>query len=68
MNKELNVAKSIIRNHLNTNLNIDSLNSIYEIDNGNKEILLAYIDAVISIFKKAKEQLEEEMKNEINCV
>lgn len=64
MNKELNVAKSIIRNHLNTNLNIDSLNSIYEIDNGNKEILLAYIDAVISIFKKAKEQLEEEMKGD----
>lgn len=64
MNKELNVAKSIIRNHLDTNLNIDSLNSIYEIDNGNKEILLAHIDAVISIFKKAKEQLEEEMKGD----
>lgn len=62
MNKELDVAKSIIRNHLNTNLNIDSLNSICEIDNGNKELLLAHIEAIISIFKKAKEQLEEEMK------
>lgn len=62
MNKELNVAKSIIRNHLGTNLNIDSLNSIYEIANGNKELLLAHVDAVINIFKKAKEQLEEEMK------
>lgn len=64
MNKELDVAKSIIRNHLNTNLNIDSLNVLYEIDNGNKEILLAHIDAVISIFKKAKEQLEEKMKGD----
>lgn len=64
MNKELDVAKSIIRNHLNTNLNIDSLSVLYEIDNGNKEILLAHIDAVISIFKNAKEQLEEEMKGD----
>lgn len=64
MNKELNVAKSIIRNHLYTNLNIDSLNAIYEIDNDNKELLLAHVDAVINIFKKAKEQLEEEMKGD----
>ena len=64
MNKELDVAKSIIRNHLHTNLNIDSLNALYEIDNGNKELLLAHIEAIISIFKKAKEQLEEEMKGD----
>ena len=64
MNKELNVAKSIIRNHLYTNLNIDSLNALYEIDNGNKELLLAHIEAIISIFKNAKEQLEEEMKGD----
>lgn len=64
MNKELDVVKSIIRNHLHTNLNIDSLNALYEIDNDNKELLLAHIDAVISIFKKAKEQLEEEMKGD----
>lgn len=64
MNKELEVAKSIIRNHLNTNLNIDSLNTVYEIDNDNNELLLAHIDAVLNIFKKAKEQLEEEMKGD----
>lgn len=64
MNKELEVAKSIIRNPLNTNLNIDSLNTVYEIDNDNKELLLAHIDAVLNIFKKAKEQLEEEMKGD----
>ena len=62
MNKELDVAKSIIRNHLHTNLNIDSLNVLSEINNDNKELLLAHVDAVINIFKKAKEQLEEEMK------
>ena len=64
MNNELDVAKRIIINHLNTNLNIESLNALHEIDNGNKEILLAHIDAVISIFKNAKEQLEEEMKGD----
>ena len=30
----------------------------------NKELLLAHVDAVINIFKKAKEQLEEEMKGD----
>lgn len=64
MNKELDVAKRIIINHLNANLNIDSLNVLYEIDNDNKELLLSHIDAVINIFKKAKEQLEEEMKGD----
>lgn len=62
MNKELDIAKNIIRNHLHTNLNINSLDALYEIDNDNKELLLAHVDAVINIFKKAKEQLEEEMK------
>lgn len=64
MNKELDVAKRIIINHLNMNLNIDSLNVLYEINNDNKELLLSHIDAVINIFKKAKEQLEEEMKGD----
>lgn len=64
MNKELDVAKSIIRNHLDTNLNIDSASSIYDIQSGNKEILLSHIDACISIFNKAKKQLEEEMKGD----
>lgn len=62
MNKELDVAKSIIRNHLNTNLDPDSVSAIYNIQSGNKEILLSHIDVCISIFNKAKKQLEEEMK------
>lgn len=62
MNKELDVAKRIIINHLNTNLNPDFASSIYDIQSGNKELLLSHIDACISIFNKAKEQLEEEMK------
>ena len=62
MNKELDVAKSIIINLLNTNLNPDSVSSIYDIQSGNTEILLSHIDACVSIFNKAKKQLEEEMK------
>ena len=62
MNKELDIAKRIIINHLNTNLNPDSVSAIYNIQSGNKEILLSHIDACISIFNKAKKQLEEEMK------
>ena len=64
MNTELDVATNIIINNLNTKLSMESLGSLYEIDNGNKEILLAHIEAIISIFKKAKEQLEEEMKGD----
>lgn len=62
MNKELDVAKSIIINNLNTKLSMESLGSLYEIANGNKEVLLAHIKACSNIFNKAKEQLEEEMK------
>ena len=64
MNKELDVAKRIIINHLHTNLNIDSLNALYEIAHGNKEVLLAHIKDCSNIFNKAKEQLEEEMKGD----
>lgn len=64
MNTELDVATSIIINNLNTHLSMESLDSLYEITNGNKKVLLAHIEAIISIFKKAKEQLEEEMKGD----
>lgn len=62
MNKELDVAKSIIINHLNTNLSMESLDNLYEITHGNKEVLLAHIKVCSNIFNKAKKQLEEEMK------
>lgn len=45
MNKELDVAKSIIINHLNTNLSMESLDNLYEITHGNKKVLLAHIKA-----------------------
>lgn len=64
MNTELDVATSIIINNLNTHLSMESLDSLYEITNGNKKVLLAHIEVIISIFKKAKEQLEEEMKGD----
>lgn len=62
MNKELEVAKSIIINNLNTKLSMESLGSLYEIAHGNKEVLLAHIKVYNNIFNKAKKQLEEEMK------
>lgn len=49
---------------MSTNANPDSIACIYEIEHGDKELLLAHVDAVINIFKKAKEQLEEEMKGD----
>lgn len=62
MNTELDVATNIIINNLNTKLSMESLDSLYEITNGNKEMLLTHIKACSNIFNKAKEQLEEEMK------
>lgn len=67
MNTELDVATSIIINNLNTTLSMESLDSLYEITHGNKEVLLAHIKACSNIFNKAKEQLEEEMKENDRC-
>ena len=60
--KELNIAKQIIINNLNTNITFEGLGELWEIKNGNKEILLEHIKALSNIFNKAKEQLEKDFE------
>lgn len=60
--KELQVAKQIIINNLNSELTFEGLGELWEITNGNKEILLEHIKALSNIFNKAKEQLEKDLK------
>ena len=64
MLNELDVAKYMIISYLNNNINADSLSALFAIQQGDKEELLEHIKALIPIFIKAKEQLEEEMENE----
>lgn len=64
MLSELNVAKNMIISYLNNKLNADSLSALLAIQKGDKEELLEHLNALIPIFIKAKEQLEEEIKND----
>ena len=64
MLSELDVAKRMIISYLNNNINADSLSALFAIQRGDKEELLEHIKALIPIFIEAKEQLEEEIKND----
>lgn len=64
MLSELNVAKNMIINYLNNNINHDSLSALLAIKRGDKEELLEHIKALIPIFIEAKKQLEKEIKND----
>lgn len=61
--RELDFARGMIINYLSNGENADSLYAIFQIQQGDKEELLEHIEAILSIFSKAKEQLEKEMKN-----
>ena len=61
--RELDFARSMIINHLSTNVNPESLSAILAIQQGDKEELLEHIKALIPIFIEAKNQLEKEMEN-----
>lgn len=62
--RELDFVRGMIINHLNTNVNPESLSAIFAIQQGDKEELLEHLNALIPIFIKAKEQLEKEMEND----
>lgn len=60
---ELDFARGMIINYLSNGENADSFYAIFQIQQGDKEELLEHIEAILSIFSKAKEQLEKEMEN-----
>lgn len=62
--RELDFARGMIINYLSNGENADSLYAIFQIQQGDKEELLEHIEVILSIFSKAKEQLEKEMEND----
>lgn len=51
------VATNFVNTILSKNINIDSANELYEINNGNKDVLLGHLIAINKITKKAIEIL-----------
>lgn len=54
------VATNFVVSILNKNQNADSLNAIYEIKHGNKEVLLDHLKAIHNIIGDAIEIIGEE--------
>lgn len=59
---ELDFVKQMISTYLAAEQKPDGLYDLFEINNGNKRLLLGHIDTLIKIFNKAKEQLEKEIE------
>lgn len=51
------VATNFVNTILSKNINIDSANELYEINHGNKDVLLGHLIAINKITKKAIEIL-----------
>ena len=60
MGRNTDIAKHIILANLNGSLTLESVSTMYEIANGNNEILLDHIKALKNIFEKAIEEIENE--------
>lgn len=62
--RELDFVRGMIINYLNTNINAENLSAIFAIQQGDNDELLEHIEALISIFIRAKEQLERKIEND----
>ena len=60
---ELELSKHLIVTYLSQAQTPDALCDLYEIRSGNDSLLLEHINALISIFKKAKKELERKQKS-----
>lgn len=60
---ELELAKRIIVTYLSSNINVESLNALHEIQHGNKKELKEHIDTLKDIFEVASKELEKELEN-----
>lgn len=58
MNNYVEVSKRFVITILNQNINIESVNAIYEINNGNTKLLLEHLKAITNIMNKAINELE----------
>lgn len=57
-NKE--IAKAVITSYLSNKLSFESLGTVYEIQNGDDELLLEHVKALKNIFERAIKEIEGE--------
>ena len=58
MRKHTAIARAVILAYLGNGLRPDGLYDIYEINHGNKKVLLGHVMALKKIFEKAIEEIE----------
>ena len=58
MDENLKTSIRLLTTILSTGQNIESLNDLYEISVGNKEIILSHLEALYSIFGKAIKEIK----------
>lgn len=56
------MAKKIIVTYLGSELTFEGLSELYDIQNGDNEVLLRHVKALESIFTQARKDLENELK------
>lgn len=64
MNNYVETAKRFVIVILNQNINIESVNELYEINSGNTKLLLEHIKAITSIMNQAIKELESKEVSE----
>ena len=58
MNNYVEISKRFVIAILNQNINIESINELYEINSGNTKLLLKHLKAITNIMNKAIKELE----------
>lgn len=58
MNNYVEISKRFVIAILNQNINIESINELYEINSGNTKLLLKHLKAITNIVNKAIKELE----------
>ena len=64
MNKYIEISKRFVIAILNQNINIESVNELYEINHGNTKLLLKHLKAITSIMNQAIKELESKEVSE----
>ena len=60
MNKYIEISKMFVFSILNANPTADGIADIFEINQGDTELLLKHLKAIINIMNKAIKELEKE--------
>lgn len=62
MGQNAAIARAVILAYLSNGMRPDGLYDIYEINHGNKEVLLGHVMALKGIFEKAIKEIEDDKR------